>query len=132
MASSADGVRGTIRSHGDAPAAGPAADVELWRLVEPRRNALDEVRRLRPFGRDVTVTTAGGQELSLPAVSPNHVSVVSPKLAGCPAGPPLPGAPPHGDGPFVRPRSGPAGVRVVVIDTGYIVTDPPHQRSTSG
>lgn len=113
-------------AQGDAPAAGPAADVELWRLVEPERNALDEVRRLRPFGRDVTVTTAGGQELALPAVSPNHVSVVSPKLAGCPAGPPLPAPHPHGDGPFVRPRSG-SEVRVVVIDTGYIVTDPPHR-----
>jgi hypothetical protein len=112
-------------AQGDAPAAGPASDVELWRLVEPERNALDEVRRLRPFGRDVTVTAPGGEQLSLPAVAPNHVSVVSPHIAGCPAGPPLPAPHPHGDGPFVRPISGPE-VRVVVIDTGYIVTDPPH------
>src|SRR5581483_4369131 len=73
-----------------ADADSPVSDVELWRLVEPERNALDEVRRLRPKGGDVTVTTPGGHQLKLPAVSPNHVSVVSPKLAGCPAGPPLP------------------------------------------
>ncbi|HTU28744.1 MAG TPA: S8 family serine peptidase [Solirubrobacteraceae bacterium] len=108
---------------GDADA---IADVELWRLIEPERNALDEVRRLRPKGGDVTVTTPGGHELKLPAVAPNHVSVVSPKLAGCPAGPPLPAPHPRGDGPFVRPLSGPPGVHVVVIDTGYIATDPPH------
>jgi hypothetical protein len=111
---------------GQGDAGAPLADVELWRLIEPERNAIDEVRRLRPLGRDVTVTTPGGKDLSLPPISANHVTVVSPHMAGCPAGPPLPSGQPHGDGPFVRPLSGP-GVRVVVIDTGYIVTDPPHR-----
>ena len=110
----------------DQGGAGPVDDVELWRLNEPERNALDEARRLRPFAREVKLVTAAGQELSLPAVSPNHVSVVSPHLAGCPAGPPLPANQPHG-GPFVRPPEGTERARVVVIDTGYIVTDPPHR-----
>jgi hypothetical protein len=120
---------------GQGAAAAPLADVELWRLIEPERNPLDEVRRLRPLGRDVIITTAGGKELSLPAISANHVTVVSPHMAGCPAGPPLPSGQPHGDGPFVRPLEGSARARVVVIDTGYIVTTPPHhaldQRVTS-
>lgn len=111
---------------GPGEADGPAADVELWRLVEPERNALDESRRLRPFGREVKLVAGNGKELSLPPISPNHVSVVSPHMAGCPAGPPVPAAHPHADAPFVRPLEGNRRARVVVIDTGYIVTDPPH------
>jgi hypothetical protein len=109
------------------PVGDPPSDVELWRLVEPEHNAIDQVRRLRPLARDVVITTPDGDELSLPALAPNHVAIVSPHIAGCPAGPPQPSGRPHDDGPFVRPLEGPARARVVVIDTGYIVTDPPHR-----
>jgi hypothetical protein len=122
-----------VAAPGDAD--GPAGDVELWRLNQAEHNALDEARRLRPLAHEVKLVTGTGEELSLPPVSPNHVSVVSPHFAGCPAGPPLPVGHPHGDGPFVRPLEGTERARVVVIDTGYIVTDPPHraldQRVTS-
>jgi hypothetical protein len=34
------------------PVGDPPSDVELWRLVEPEHNAIDQVRRLRPLARD--------------------------------------------------------------------------------
>lgn len=122
--------RGALTSLGGRPTPvldDPPSDVELWRLSDPEHNAIDQVRRLRPLARDVVITTPDGEELSLPALAPNHVSIVSPHIAGCPAGPPQPSGRPFEDGPFVRRLEGPARARVVVIDTGYIVTDPPHQ-----
>ena len=114
---------------------GPAGRVEIWRLTDPKANAIDEARRLRTLTPDAAMRTRGGQRLVLPTVSPNHVCIVSPKVSGCPAGPPRP-TPPPGDGDgFVGPCPDGRRARVVVIDTGYIRDDPPRvaldQRVTS-
>ena len=100
-------------------------DVEVWRLNDPEANSIDEARRLRKYVRDEYLKTQKGPELLLPAVSPNHVCVVS-KYDTCPAGPPHPIPPPPDSEDFVElPDDGPRA-RVVVIDTGYIQTTPPH------
>jgi hypothetical protein len=109
------------------PAVPSLADVEIWRLRDAGRNAIDETRRLRRLAPAATLRTAAGVPLTLPAVSPNHVSIVSPHYAGCPAGPPHPTpVPPGGEG-FIPPPADGDHARVVVIDTGYIETDPPHE-----
>ena len=58
-------------------------------------------------------------------MTPNHVCVVS-KYNLCPAGPPNPMPPPHDSGTYVLAPEPGTEARVVVIDTGYIATDPPH------
>jgi hypothetical protein len=108
---------------------GPAAsisDVEIWRLTDPQANAIDEARRLRGLAPDTTLQTGAGAELCLPRISPNHLSIVSPHFAGCPAGPPQPTAPGADGAGFVAPLLAGRQVRVVVIDTGYIEVSPPN------
>lgn len=112
-------------SLGSGRAGGLADDVEVWRLNDPRANSIDVSRRLRDLGSVQRKQTVRGPELTPPAVSPNHVCVVS-KYNLCPAGPPNPVPPPHNSGQFVLPPEDGTRARVVVIDTGYIRTDPPH------
>ncbi len=100
-------------------------DVEVWRLINPDDNSIDQARRLRKLARDERVETRKGPEAGVPAVSPNHVCVVS-RYNSCPAGPPNPIPPPPDSDCFVElPGDGPCA-KVVVIDTGYIHTEPPH------
>jgi hypothetical protein len=100
-------------------------DVEVWRLTDPDADSIDEARRLRKLAPDERVETHKGPELVVPAVSPNHVCVVA-KYNLCPAGPPNPIPPPPDSDDFVElPGDGPRA-KVVVIDTGYIHTTPPH------
>jgi Subtilase family len=105
--------------------AGPAGDVEIWRLTESSPdsgpNSIDEARRLRVLAEDEKVKTCKGPALLVPAVSPNHVSILSAAAGGCPAGPPHP-ATPHGS--FVEPPSTPTA-KVTVLDSGYIRIEPP-------
>jgi hypothetical protein len=100
--------------------------VQVWRLNDPKGDAIDEARRLRAVVEPKRLVTRRGGELSPPAVSPNHVCVVSPHYDSCPAGPPNPVPPPQDSGTFVEAAEPGATARVVVIDTGYICTDPPH------
>jgi len=60
----------------------------------------------------------------VPAVSPNHVAILSANAAGCPAGPPHPAPLPPSE-PFVEPLGDGKHANVVVIDSGYIYMDPP-------
>jgi hypothetical protein len=102
-----------------------AADVEFWRLVDPAANSIDEARRLRELAHERCIETGKGPSLMVPAVSPNHVLVVSLKYDTCPASPPTPTPQPSG-APFVPPPQAGPTAQVVVIDTGYIQTNPPH------
>jgi hypothetical protein len=104
---------------------GPPDDIEIWRLRSPQANAIDEARRLRVLAPDEYVKTRKGPALAVPAVSPNHVSVVS-KYDCCPASPANPIPPPPLSGEFVEPLTDGPSAAVVVIDTGYIHTDPAH------
>jgi hypothetical protein len=113
---------GSLRRREDLPL---PDDVEVWRLTDPKRNSIDEARRLR---RLVGGEPAPGRKRPhpvVPAVSPNHVLVVS-KFNVCPAGPPNPVPPPHDADCFVEPCEEGPRARVVVIDTGYIEASPPH------
>jgi hypothetical protein len=111
---------------GDDRAKALAERVQVWRLNNPNGDSIDEARRLRELVEPKRLRTHRGKELSPPAVSPNHVCVVSPNYDSCPAGPPNPIPPPPHSGTFVEPVEPGRTARVVVIDTGYIYTDPPH------
>ena len=105
---------------------GPAGDVEVWRLTDSNRNSIDEARRLRVLAEDEKLKTRKGPALPVPAVSPNHVSILSARAGGCPAGPPHPAPAP--DGPFVEPPSPAPTVKITVLDSGYIKIKPPNPR----
>jgi thermitase len=102
---------------------GPHDEVELWRLTDDGASSIDVARSLRRHVDDRFVRSGNGPNLMLPAVSPNHVLVVS-RFSTCPAGPPLP-APDEPSGYIEAPDRGPTA-KVVVIDTGYISIDPPN------
>jgi hypothetical protein len=105
----------------DPDANGPAGDIELWRLLDPRHDSIDQARRLAAIARGVHPTFAGIPQPELPPVSPNHACVVAPGFHHCPYGPPYP-APAPAVG-FLTPP-GEAKARVVVVDTGYIPLNP--------
>jgi hypothetical protein len=100
-------------------------DVEVWRLTDPKADSIDEARRLRRLAPELRVDTHKGPELVVPSVSPNHVSVVC-KYNSCPAGPPNPIPPPHDGDRFIELSGDGGRAKVVVIDTGYMETSPPH------
>jgi hypothetical protein len=96
---------------------GAASEVELWRLRDPERmDSIDQARRLRRIAEGWQPgDRCGRQTHELPAVTPHHVGILSPKANGCPAGPPFPAPqPPPFFGPF-QPS-----VRVTVLDSGYL------------
>jgi hypothetical protein len=105
---------------------GPAGDVEIWRLTgltpDSPVNSIDVARRLRGLAEDEQVTMRNGPALRVPAVSPNHVSILSAAAGGCPAAPPHP-AMPHGS--FVEQLETPTA-KVTVLDSGYIRIEAPH------
>lgn len=104
----------------DPEPAGPAADIELWRL-EPQHNSIDLARQLAKIARKVHPTFSGIPQPGLPAVSPNHACVVAPSFHHCPSGPPHPAfAPAVG---YLAPPM-PPKARVVIVDTGYIPLHP--------
>ena len=103
----------------------PADEVELWRLTNPDDDSIDQARRLRALAQDECVKTRSGPSSLVPAVSPNHVCVVA-SWEICPATPPLPCPPIPTPPPFVEPTEDAPTAGVVVIDTGYIYTNPPH------
>jgi hypothetical protein len=105
--------------------ASPADDVEIWHLTNPDDNSIDQARRLRALAQDQCVKTHHGPSSMVPAVSPNHVCVVS-SWEICPATPPIPTPPPPGAADFVEPSLPGATATVVIIDTGYIYTTPPN------
>ncbi len=104
---------------------GPSDDVEIWHLRSTEADAIDETRRLRVLAPDEYVKTRKGAPLVVPAVSPNHVCVVS-KYDICPASPAIPIEPPLASGRFVAPSADEPLANVVVLDTGYIHTEPAH------
>jgi hypothetical protein len=110
--------------------AGLTDDIELWRLIDPEANSIDQARRLRDLVQDQGVKTSSGKSVVLPAVSPNHVCVVSRPFDMCPDGPPQPAPPPSPSKRenFIEPPRRGSIANVVVIDTGYIRTDPPHRQ----
>jgi hypothetical protein len=122
-------------SHG-APGVVDAAlsDIEVWRIHEPKAalgmNSIDLARRLRVLADDQKVPTHKGPPLVLPAVSPNHVGILSPAAGGCPAGPPHPAPPPPPHRPFLEPPGDRLAARVTVLDSGYIYIDPPNAPHT--
>ncbi|HEX4008711.1 MAG TPA: S8/S53 family peptidase [Solirubrobacteraceae bacterium] len=102
------------------------ADVQLWRLRDQTADPIDIARRLSEVVEPVPVPTDTGDELLVPAVSPNHLCVVA-KPNICPAGPPGPIPPPLDAGWFVEPCGEEEDrAHVVVIDTGYIYARPRH------
>lgn len=113
---------------GDAPE--PTGDVELWRLRDEHEHSVDQARRLRQFTRDRRLKIGRGAETHVPAVTPHHVCTAMP-LDWCPATPAHAVPPPSEarEREFVQPfRRGAPRAEVVVIDTGYIRTNPPHKR----
>jgi hypothetical protein len=103
---------------------GPAADVELWQL-DPHRDSIDEARRLRTLvERRSTKAIAPADQP--PAISPNHVAILSAvRGGGCPATPPQPAHRP--DAPFVLPPHAARTAKVTELDSGYIYIEPPDQ-----
>lgn len=114
------------------------SDIEVWRIdkekVDLGMNSIDQARQLRVLAEDQKVPTHKGPALVLPAVSPNHVGILSPAAGGCPAGPPHPAPPPPPPPPppephrppFIGPLGDGTAARVTVLDSGYIYVDPPH------
>ena len=98
---------------------GPFSQLEIWSLTDTTRNSIDEARRLRALAQNHRAP--GGDEL--PAVSPNHVAILSPSAGGCPATPPKPAAEP--DDPFVDPPTDEPTAKVTILDSGYIYIKPP-------
>jgi hypothetical protein len=104
---------------------GPLSEVEIWRLNDPARDSIDESRRLRTLVKDEPFRTPRGDELLLPAVSPNHVAILSATAGGCPATPPTPA--PEGDRTFVEPPGDERTSKVTILDSGYIWIEPDHR-----
>lgn len=117
----------------DGVAGGPpdrSGDVELWTLKGEHDHSVDQARRLRQFTRDRRMSIGTGAETLVPAVTPHHVCTAMP-LDWCPATPPHAVPPPSEEVErrFIEPlRRGASRAEVVVIDTGYIRTAPPHRR----
>jgi Subtilase family len=111
---------------------GPFGDVEVWRINKEKAdlgmNSIDAARRLRVLAEDQKVPTGHGPALVLPAVSPNHVGILSPAAGGCPAGPPHPAPPPPPPPhrPYIEPLGDRLNARLTVLDSGYIYTEPRH------
>jgi subtilisin family serine protease len=103
---------------------GPLSKVELWRLRDKSRNAIDESRRLRRLAEEECGTEVAEHELRLPAVSPNHVAILSPRAAGCPATPPQPA--PVRPYAFVEPPASGPVAKVTILDSGYIEVPAPN------
>jgi len=121
----ADGTERVASGTSYAPPAepGPAADVELWRLLDTQtRNSIDEARRLRQIAEGWRPGQRPGYPpQQSPAVSPNHVAILAPATDGCPAGPPTMAA---ASANFILPvASGPTAA-VTVLDSGYIPLNP--------
>ena len=110
---------------------GPAG-VELWRLRGPAPDAIDASLRLRDLAEPVRFPAphADGSHttLDVPAVTPNHICVVSVNNGWCPAGPPRSTLPPSTIASGFVEEALPDYYRpqIVVIDTGYIQTHPPN------
>jgi Subtilase family len=104
---------------------GPFGDVEIWRLNNPSDDSIDEARRLRVLAHDEPVRLRKGPTVLVPAVSPNHLSILSSKADGCPASPPNPMPSPLNDEWVPSAGTGPTA-DVVVLDSGYISVAPSH------
>jgi subtilisin family serine protease len=101
---------------------GPFGQIEIWRLND-EADSIDESRRLRRLAPDEPLETNKGKSLLLPAITPNHVAILSPRAGGCPAAPPRIAAPP--DESFVTPPGSGPTAKVTVLDSGYIYIKPP-------
>lgn len=104
---------------------GPANDVELWHITDPTRNSIDEARRLRALADSHSKEIAADRPHLPPAVSPNHVAILSARAGGCPATPPQPAQGP--DQPFVLGVCEGRTPRITELDSGYIYIEPPHE-----
>jgi Subtilase family len=105
-------------------------DVEKWTLKDKGDHSVDHAQRLRQFTRDRRMKLGSGPETLVAGVSPNHVCIVMP-FDHCPATPAhaVPPPSPAFVRNFIEPvRRGALRADVVVIDTGYIRTNPPHAR----
>jgi len=105
------------------PEPSAADEVEIWRLINPDDNSIDQARRLRILAQEECCRTRSGPSSVVPPVSPNHVCVVS-EFDCCPATPPIPVPPIPTPPPFVEAPDDAPMASVVVIDTGYIETYP--------
>jgi subtilisin family serine protease len=95
----------------------PSEDVQIWRLKQTpgtgtQPDVAEAVWQTRPL-----LTSLG---IDRKQVAPNHVLIPSPNWHSCPWGPPEQ----PGGAAVLPPRSLPAGVDVVVIDSGYIDSGP--------
>jgi subtilisin family serine protease len=99
-----------------------AQNVEIWRLrPEVDSNAIEQARRLRALAERETGQTACHGRTQPPAVSPNHVAILSADADGCPASPPRPAC--ERKPPFIAPPDLNEDINVVVLDSGYIDTN---------
>jgi subtilisin family serine protease len=114
-------------SDAEQPDDGPSGRVQVWKLDDEETNPLTEARKLRELSDPLTMRRKDGSTYEIPPVSPNHVAIVATgRGSGCPAGPPRDAKRPRGS--FIEPFDGRDRPRVVVLDTGYIHVDPPHER----
>jgi hypothetical protein len=118
-------LRGTLASGRarESDEGGAAGEIEIWRLDDDKADSIDEARRLRRVAVDAPLRTKNGKSLHVPAVTPNHVAILSPHAGGCPASPPRPAAAP--DESFVAPLGVGRCAKVTVLDSGYIYLEPP-------
>jgi Subtilase family len=97
-------------------------NVEVWRLKpEANSNSIEEARRLRALTENGIGRSCCPGKTQPPAVSPNHVAILSPTVDGCPASPPRPAPPPFAE--FIPPPVSDRPVNVVVLDSGFIATN---------
>ena len=102
---------------------GPLSQLEIWRLNDERRATRSTSHGGCARSRRRTHPDARAAMNVLPAVSPNHVAILSPAAGGCPAAPPKPAAEP--DRPFVEPPTDESTAKVTILDSGYIWIKPP-------
>ncbi|MFZ0380147.1 MAG: S8/S53 family peptidase [Solirubrobacteraceae bacterium] len=97
-------------------------NVEVWRLKsEVNSNSIEEARRLRALAEQETGQAACHHKTQPPAVSPNHVAILSPTVDGCPASPPHPAPAPSDE--FIPPPVPDGPINVVVLDSGFIAAN---------
>jgi subtilisin family serine protease len=96
-----------------------ASNVEIWRLKPGlNTNSIEQARRLRALVERETGQKCCDCKTQPPAVSPNHVAILSADADGCPASPPRPACPPTQQ--FIGPPDLNPDINVVVLDSGFI------------
>ncbi len=97
-----------------------AKNVEIWRLKpDANSNSIEQARRLRALAEPQSAQACCHGRTQPPAVSPNHVAILSADADGCPASPPRPACARQ----FIGPSELNEDINVVVLDSGFIMAN---------